>query len=262
MNEAAWRHVAHAVLPTVIAFFVVAGSYWRRSTSDAASQPRGKDAMERSSWVPRSARVVHLLAALASGSAILSGCNQRSRSQLAFTAVSAGTAHTCGITVAGAAFCWGMSTDGQLGHFGPGGGNAPGPGVCVSFGAPFPCSTVPVLVTGGLDFTTVSAGGHHACGVTSAGAAYCWGANSHGQLGDGTTSDRWSPVPVAGGVRFTALSAGNHHTCGVNSVGTVYCWGGNYLGQLGDGTTADRPSPVRVAGGSRRLPPGTLTPAG
>src|SRR6266702_2374744 len=94
----------------------------------------------------------------------------------------------------------------------------------------------------------------HTCGVSTSRAAYCWGDNVFGQLGDGTTSSPWyrpSPAPVAGGLRFTMLSAGVWHTCGVTTGGAVYCWGDNFFGQLGDGTTAGRTTPVPVAGGLR-----------
>src|SRR5438445_9522218 len=98
-------------------------------------------------------------------------------------------------------------------------------------------------------FARVSAGGAHTCGVTSGGAAYCWGSNGDGELGDGTTADRLSPVPVAGGVSFAAVSAGDgHNSCGVPAGGAEYCGGYNYCGLLGDRTTT-HPSSAAVAGG-------------
>ena len=92
----------------------------------------------------------------------------------------------------------------------------------------------------------MSAGFVHTCGFTTAGAAYCWGFNIYGALGDGTTTDRSSPELVAGGVSFAAVSAGDGHTCGVTAAGAAYCWGDNSSGQLGDGTTTNRLTPVRV----------------
>ena len=148
---------------------------------------------------------------------------------LAFTAVSAGNFHTCGVTAKGTAYCWGY---GQLGD-----GTTTG-------------RSSPVLVAGGVRFAGVSAGDSNACGVTAVGAAYCWGNNNAGQLGDGTMIPRLKPVLVAGGVSFKAVSAGFGHTCGVTAKGTAYCWGYNGEGELGDGTTTDRWTPVLVAGGS------------
>jgi regulator of chromosome condensation (RCC1) repeat-containing protein/Regulator of Chromosome Condensation (RCC1) repeat protein len=98
-------------------------------------------------------------------------------------------------------------------------------------------------------FAAVSAGFDNTCGVTAAGAAYCWGANNDGQLGDGTGGTQLSPVLVAGGVSFVAVSVGGLHTCGITAAGAAYCWGFNSGGQLGDGTTTSRLTPVLVAGG-------------
>jgi alpha-tubulin suppressor-like RCC1 family protein len=54
-----------------------------------------------------------------------------------------------------------------------------------------------VAVAGGLSFQSLSAGGGHTCGLTTTGAAHCWGDNRDGQLGDGLTSYRTSPVAFA-----------------------------------------------------------------
>jgi len=151
---------------------------------------------------------------------------------LTFAAVSAGVYHTCGVTTGGAAYCWGLNGLGELGD-----------GTTVE-------RTSPTPVAGGLTFAQVGrVGFYHTCGVTSVGAAYCWGDNTYGQLGDGTTTEQTSPVLVTGGLTFAAVSAGSYHTCGVTSGGAAYCWGGNFVGQLGDGTFTQRTSPVAVAGG-------------
>ena len=104
-----------------------------------------------------------------------------------------------------------------------------------------------MAVLGGLTFTAVSTGVAHTCGLTTSGAAYCWGYNNRGQLGDGTTTNRTSPVAVVGGFTFARVSAGADYSCGVTTAGAAYCWGRNGESQLGDGTTTDRFTPVRVA---------------
>ncbi|HEU5220357.1 MAG TPA: hypothetical protein VFU23_16975, partial [Gemmatimonadales bacterium] len=87
----------------------------------------------------------------------------------------------------------------------------------------------------------------HSCGVTAAGAVYCWGRNSHGELGDGTTTEHNVPTLVSGSLVFRSVSAGDQHTCGVTTTNLTYCWGDNQFGQLGDGTTTARLIPTRVA---------------
>ncbi len=96
----------------------------------------------------------------------------------------------------------------------------------------------------------IAAGFDHDCALTADGTGYCWGANSFGQLGDGTIAPRTVPTLVAGGHRFLALTAGDYYTCGLAADSLAWCWGFNYWGQLGIGTRDTLPHalPVPVAG--------------
>ena len=147
---------------------------------------------------------------------------------LRFGYISAGASHTCAITFAGVAYCWGGNFSGQLGD----GGQTP--------------RSQPVIVSGGLMFAAISAGDEYTCGVTTAGKAYCWGSNIFSQLGTGTTASSLTPAPVVGGLTFTSVTANNDHTCGLANTGVAYCWGTNEWGQLGDGTTQRSLIPIRV----------------
>src|SRR6266540_1013484 len=95
----------------------------------------------------------------------------------------------------------------------------------------------------GVDIATAGAAGdYHTCALLQNGAARCWGLNSTGQLGDGSTTNSATPVAVSGITTATVVSSGYFHTCAVLQDGTVRCWGDNTYGQLGDGTTIIPPA--------------------
>jgi hypothetical protein len=141
---------------------------------------------------------------------------------------------SCGVA-AGGTFCWGANSYGQLG--------TPNAGAM---------EVVPVLVRTSAVFSDVVAGGKHACGRTSAGAVYCWGRGTEGQLGNGSTLTSHTPVLVSGtgpgGLVVESVSAGDQHTCALAAGRTVYCWGENRFGELGDATTTLRNVPTKVSG--------------
>src|SRR5262249_41336689 len=75
--------------------------------------------------------------------------------------------HACGVAVSGAAYCWGLNFNGELGN----GSKKESEGMYVTSADYAP----PGLVSGGLKFQSVSVRKSYTCGVTTAGAAYCWG---------------------------------------------------------------------------------------
>ena len=150
-----------------------------------------------------------------------------------FVSVGAGTQFSCGLTTSGAAYCWGRSDRGQLGT-----GTLAGQTRCAGGTA---CSPSPVAVVGGLVFRSLTVGAYHVCGLVASGAAYCWGFNAYGELGDGTITDSPRPVAVTGGLTFATISAGAWHTCALTPDGATYCWGLNARGLLGIlASTSDR----------------------
>ncbi len=220
-----------------------------------------------------------------------------SSSALTFRQLSGGRYHTCGITLAGVAYCWGQNVDARLGT----GDYAPSPvpkqvsspvafqevgsgwnhscglskagiAYCWGFnqesevGAPIYAESVTVKnprPVSGQSFKELGVGGLHSCAVDFDGAAWCWGLNNFGQLGDGTT--RWTlnnlrdstgkaisgiPVKVETSYRFQKVVAGAYHSCALSD-GSAYCWGDNRQGQLGDGEATSSLTPVAVT-----MPPG------
>jgi alpha-tubulin suppressor-like RCC1 family protein len=99
--------------------------------------------------------------------------------------LSAGDSHTCGISEAGGGYCWGLAGSGRLGWNG---------NTVVNFSSPVrvrgPDTPLDLL------WSVIAAGGAHSCGTTLNGRTFCWGANTMGQVGDGTTEARIAPSPI------------------------------------------------------------------
>jgi alpha-tubulin suppressor-like RCC1 family protein len=154
-----------------------------------------------------------------------------------YTGLAARNYYTCALTKAGGVQCWGDNRFGQL-------------GVGDDLSRSNPVDVVFSGLTGKV--SQVAPGGYHTCALTTTGEVWCWGRNTKGQLGDGTTTDQNVPVrviPAASGV--VRLSAGGYHTCalyasGIYAGSNIQCWGDNEYGQLGDGSLINRSAPVPV----------------
>ena len=150
--------------------------------------------------------------------------------------ISAGGAHTCGVTLDGHTYCWGNQFRGAVGD-----------------GALDGATPQPTAVLGGLTFDNVHAGAGTSCGITSEGAAYCWGINDYGMLGDSQPPqagpENATPSLVASGLRFSSLAVGAYNVCGITEDRRAYCWG--YGGVLGNGTANASSVPVLVDGDLR-----------
>ena len=145
--------------------------------------------------------------------------------------IAAGDTHTCARRVTGGVICWGANADGQLGD-----------------GSVTQRSKASLSVGGISAAVAITSGTAHSCAVLADGTVSCWGANTSGQLGDGTLEQRTTPILVSGLVGGVTIEAGARSTCARLANGTVTCWGRNIAGQLGDGTTTDRLTPVATVG--------------
>jgi hypothetical protein len=171
---------------------------------------------------------------------------------VSYASISAGVGHTCALSAAGDAYCWGSNFTGEVGD----GGTV--------------MKTVPTKVSSSVKFSSIVAGTAHTCALTSDGSVYCWGKianvssvtplkvggfpkivqlvtqdlmicglSESGEVlclgkGDGVivTKEYGQPTRVAGGMKFKAIAAGSYHTCGLREDGAAFCWGMNAVGQI------------------------------
>jgi alpha-tubulin suppressor-like RCC1 family protein len=138
-------------------------------------------------------------------------------------AVGAGTDHACVSDDQGRTLCWGRFHESDA-------------------------RRTPVAV-GGPRLEKIAGGNQFSCGLTGSGAAYCWGLNGAGQLGNGSKTASSTPVAVSGGRQFTELALGGYFACGLTGDGRAFCWGAGGDGTLGNGQWENASTPQPVSGG-------------
>ncbi len=160
-----------------------------------------------------------------------------------FTKVSAGLNHTVAIASNGTLWAWGTNISGELGI-----------GLTPSF------SLVPVQVGIANNWVDISAGNGFTLAIRAVGilgnqnTLWAWGANNFGQLGDGTTDNKFVPTQIGTNTKWTQVSAGTNHSMAINDTSTLFTpgnktlwgWGRNNVGQLGDGITPNQNAPVQI----------------
>src|SRR5207245_2045463 len=165
-----------------------------------------------------------------------------------WTALTA-SSRTCGLSTSGAVYCWGLTpqqvaSDYRFTAITNGCGlTTEGVWYCWNEAAESPLDTdghdftvlrmgrhwgaTPSLLSSGVNFTSISTGWTHACGVATSGDGYCWGESTAGELGHFLGGS----AQVVGGHSWKAIGAGRQWTCGVTTDGALYCWGNTTTGR-------------------------------
>jgi alpha-tubulin suppressor-like RCC1 family protein len=131
-----------------------------------------------------------------------------------WASVSSGSGVICAVTPAGDGYCFGTEGHGELGDGGGSSDSWPTP--------------VPVAAPPGVSWAHITPATQHACGVTTAGATYCWGSDDFGRLGNGSVSgDQSVPslVDTPAGISWASVALWDNGTCAVTTTGAIYCWG-------------------------------------
>jgi alpha-tubulin suppressor-like RCC1 family protein len=146
-------------------------------------------------------------------------------------AISAGYLNSCVISTERIVYCVGDNYQGQLGN------GSPSVAKSSYFGS--------VGAIGG-GVSSIKVGGNSVFAIRADNKVYAWGGNAYGQLGDGTTTSRFTPVAVGSLAGATQVSVGEVHGCALMAAGTVTCWGTNYSNRLGNGNTDSIYTPTPV----------------
>ncbi|WP_026189625.1 RCC1 domain-containing protein [Salinispora mooreana] len=247
-----------AISDTIFAWGGNAGGQLGDGTTDNSSEPLAVRLPANTTVAAVAAGERHSLALTSAGTLLAWGSNHdgqlgngttvssgepvpvRLPAGVRVVAVAVGANHSVALTSTGSLLAWGANDSGQLGN-----------GTVTSSSTP-----IAVHLPSGTVVAALAAGRDHNLVLTATGPAalLAWGANSEGQLGDGTVFGRSTPVAVAlpPGPIVTAIAGGGDHSLALTADGAALAWGSNSRGQLGDGTTTDSLVPVTAV-----LPAGT-----
>jgi alpha-tubulin suppressor-like RCC1 family protein len=179
---------------------------WGQCSSGACGQP------PKPPWMPRATKAPKI-----SGLASLS----------------AGDSATCGIDKAGSVACWGTSQFGILGE-------------SVNDAKPHDDASKIALPGAATEVSVGNGYSGHACARLATGAVHCWGHNDHGQLGDGTTTDRKAAAAVKAIEKATHVATGDGTACAIIEGGRLMCWGRKRVAKKPGAPLEDALVPVEI----------------
>ena len=147
-----------------------------------------------------------------------------------WASISSGQLHNIAIKTNGTLWAWGDDSYGQLGDGLPIGSR----------------KYSPVQIGTATNWASISANFAQTIAIKTDGTLWAWGANTTGQLGDSTTTQRPSPVQIGTANNWAGVSAGGNHTIAIKTDGSLWAWGANSKGQLGNGTNTNELTPVQI----------------
>ena len=161
---------------------------------------------------------------------------------VSFTAIGAGFSHAAAIDSSNTMFTWGSNAVGQLGSL-----VNPQSFNINTIPLPTNVNRIDISNSSGYSWKQISSGGDNSSllAIRSDGALFSWGQNTSGQLGDGSTVNRFFPCQI-GTSSWSVVATGISHSAAIRSDGALFTWGLNNGGQLGDGTTVNKSSPIQI----------------
>ena len=161
-----------------------------------------------------------------------------SLSNVAF--ISAGKDRSIAVTKTGELYTWGCND-----------GNILGTDKVNDQSTPVKIDNIPPVLApicrNGRCIKKVSAGGEHVLALSKKGNIFAWGANSAGELGNGTNESSNIPVKIDNITGIKDISSGGWHSLILTDNGDVYAWGNNYDGELGIGDNKNRNIPTKIS---------------